>query len=388
MKELEALLRVAAKHPWYCQLKTGTKIEDWPLLEKKALYEKLAATHLESKGGIYYSRSGGTSSTRPFFFPTGVKENHLQRAKFAKNLSKAGILSSESIALNIFPIIRMYRSMEIFNEFSERCGATVLPMAALASDQELYELAQQFGANTLMGMPSRLIAFARYLQENKLTCKFPRVIFGGEFMQTGKKKLLEDVLGVEVFSGIYGSAELGIVGWNADVKDAPTYTFSKAILHVEILNPDKDGFGAIVATNKLRKQFPIIRYNTGDVGKIIKTEEQGSLIELKGRQGDSFLIGDNYHSVSDFSDIFKEFVEFQIRIYFDEKLNKDTIQFFLVPSTAITDAKKKWAIDQIHETLQGHEVMYRTMVGFVGSEQLKKLPGNSKTPAVIDERGR
>src|SRR5262249_13646881 len=153
------------------------------------------------------------------------------------------------------PIVRMYRAMEIFNEFCECCGATVLPMAAIAGDDEIYEQAMLFAANTLIGMPSRLVAFGRSVQEQQLTWQGDTVVFGGEFLQPGKRRFLREVFGVKRFSGVYGSAELGVVAWHPNLPPVPVYHFPRDILHVEIVAPDADGYGSLVATNLVRRRF-------------------------------------------------------------------------------------------------------------------------------------
>jgi phenylacetate-CoA ligase len=389
MSELKMLLNLAAGHSWYLGRNGGDRLADWPILSKADLYARLASARQEpgSRAGVYYSRSGGTTTGQPLYFPTDVAENHEQRQRLARRLAADGVLSPSTMAVNICPIVRMYRAMEIFNEFCECCGATVLPMAAIAGDQEIYEQAMLFAANTLIGMPSRMVAFARYVQENKLTWQVDTVCFGGEFLQPGKRRFLRDVLGVKRFSGVYGSAELGVAAWHPDLPPAPVYHFPRDILYVEIVEPDRDGYGALVATNLVRRRFPIVRYNTGDVGRFVADGPEIVSVELRGRQSDSFLIGDNYHSLADFADLFEELAEFQIQIRFDESLRKDVIRFCLnVGERAVLEVEQQALARRIHERLEGHEKMYGTEVAFVGPDGLVR--SGEKTPAIVDRRGR
>jgi phenylacetate-CoA ligase len=391
MSTLNALLTVAARHPWYQASPHGERLADWPVLTKADLYARLAATRQDptARRGVYYSRSGGTTTNQPLYFPTDIAENHEQRQRLAQRLGTDRVLSPETIAVNICPIVRMYRAMEIFNEFCECCGATVLPMAAIADDAEIYEQAILFEANMLLGMPSRLVAFARYVQEQKLTWQVGTVVFGGEFLQPGKRQLLQQVFRVNRFAGVYGSAELGVVAWHADIPAVPIYHFPRDILHVEIVEPDADGYGALVATNLLRRRFPIVRYNTGDVGRVVAEGSDTVSIELRGRQSDSFLIGDNYHALDDFADVFQHFAEFQVQLRFDETLRKDVIRFCLNAGERPVSEEERRAITQrIHDRLQGHELMYGTEVDFVGPQALIRSAGNLKTPAIVDHRGR
>jgi phenylacetate-CoA ligase len=355
------------------------------------LYDRLASVRQEPtwRAGVYYSRSGGTSTGQPLYFPTDVAENHVQRRRLARRLAGDGVLSPETMAVNICPIVRMYRAMEIFNEFCECCGATVLPMAAIAGDEEIYEQARLFAANTLIGMPSRLVAFGRYVQEKQLTWQVDSVVFGGEFLQPGKRRFLREAFGVKRFSGVYGSAELGVVAWHADLPAVPVYHFPKDILHVEIVEPDAEGYGALVATNLVRRRFPVVRYDTGDVGRIVAEGPEIVSVELRGRQSDSFLIGDNYHTLADFADLFGEVAESQIQMRFDQALRKDVIRFCLnAGNRPLTGAERRALAGRIHDRLDGHEVMYGIEVAFVGPDDLVRSRDNLKTPAIVDRRGR
>lgn len=392
MTDLAQILAIARRHPWYRDGASGASLADWPVLRKADLYAKLEASRAVGTGdtgGIYYSRSGGTTTRSSLFFPVDVAENHRQRRLLARRLRADRVLGAESIVLNVFPAVRMYRAMEIFTEIAERCGATVLPMAALAPDDELCEMVKDFGANTLMGMPSRLIGLARFFQDHGLEWNPRTVLFGGEFLQPGKRRLLQEILGVERIAGVYGSAELGVVAWHPGTSVDTVYHFPADILHMEVADPDADGFGALVATSLVRQRFPIIRYDTGDVGRILGRIGDVTRVELRGRDADSFLIGDNYHSLVDFAKILEDFVEFQIQIRFDDAFRQDVIRFCLVPRVIrITEEKQQSTIRELERILEPHEVMFRLEVDFVPAGALIRTGPSQKTPPIVDTRGR
>lgn len=391
MSDIPRVLLAAADHPWYRNEARGCRLDQWPILRKSELYERIARASRDRSNarGVYYSRSGGTNSGAPRFFPADVAENHRQRKLLARHLLTDRVFTPETIAMNVLPIVRMYRAMEIFTELCERCGGTSLPMAAVAGDAEILETAAALSANTLVGMPSRLIALARFAGEAKATWRAESVVFGGEFLQPGKRRLLAEALGARRFTGVYGSAELGVFAWHADIPEIPTYHFPRDIVHVEIARPDAEGYGAIVVTNVVRERFPLIRYETGDVGRLVAATGDRVTIELRGRDAETFLIGDNYHALRDFADVFDRFIEHQIQIRFDEALRQDVIRFLLVPRPGDAgDALERWAADRIQDILECHPLMYRTEVTLVPSERLVRTPAAAKTPALIDYRGR
>jgi len=391
MSELTSLLSVAAGHPWYRSSNGGDRLTDWPILTKADLQARLVSVRREQSGrtGVYYSRSGGTTTGQPLYFPTDVAENHEQRQRLARRLAADGVLAPETMAVNICPMVRLYRTLEIFNEFCENCGATVLPMADIAADAEIHEQATLFAANTVIAMPSRLLAFGRYMQDKHLTWPVHTVVFGGEFLQAGKRRFLSEVLGVKRFCGIYGSAELGTVAWHPDLPEVPIYHFPRDILHVEVVAPDVDGYGSLVATNLVRRRFPLVRYRTGDVGRIVAEGPDTVSVELRGRQSDSFLIGDGFHVLADFADLFQEMAEFQIQLRFDESLCMDVMRFCLnAGGRPLSEVERQQLTRRIHERLEGDAGMYQTEVAFVSADDLIRSRDNLKTPAIVDQRGR
>jgi phenylacetate-CoA ligase len=387
MSPLRTILALGQKHPWYRDQSSGSRLDDWPILTKSDLYARLAraSDDPQQRLGVYYSRSGGTQSDRPLFFPVDIPENHAQREILARFLRADSVLTPQSVVLNLCPIVRMYRAMEIFNEYCERCGSTVLPMAALAEDDELLEVSRYFRAGTLIGMPTRILAFARYLRERQLSHPFETVIFGGEFLQPSKQQLIAETLQTRRFCGLYGSAELGVVAWSSDLGPLPRYRFPREVLQLEIIDPGPQGFGKIVATSLIRRRFPIIRYETGDLGKIVGEDAATVTVELGGREGDSFQIGDNYHRLADFARVLDRFSEFQVQIRYEPALKQDVIRFCLVEGK--TPADKASVETEIRGLLQAHEKMYRVEVAFVPSSDLIRKGAARKTPALVDTRG-
>jgi phenylacetate-CoA ligase len=390
MSALRELLGIAARHRWYQAANGGNRLVDWPILTKPELNRRLAGVRRDSdgRGGVYYSRSGGTTSGQPVYVPADIAENHEPR-RLARRLAADGVLSPRTVALNVCPMVRMYRTLEIFSELCECCGATVLPMAAIADDREIYEHAALFAADTLLGMPSRLLAFARSVRENQWSCPVDTAVFGGEPLQSGKRRFLREVLGVRRFSGIYGSAELGVVAWQPGLSEVPVYHFPRDVVHVEIVGPDADGFGSLVATNLVRRRFPLVRYQTGDVGRVVAEGAETVSIELRGRQNDSFLIGDDFHVLADFADLFQDFAEFQIQLRFDEGLHKDVIRFCLNAGGRQPNPQERSVLTgRINDRLDNREAMYATEVTFVGPEGLVRSRETLKTPGIVDLRGR
>lgn len=362
-----------------------------PIMDKAQLYTLVAEcmSDPEFRKGLYLSPTGGSTSSEPLYFPADIAENHFQRAALASYLSKTGILTKDSIVLNLFGSTFMYRSAEIINEFCELVGATVLPASAHASDAGAYKIAQQFGANCIAGTSSRIIQFAKYFQENKPEHRFEQVIFGGEPLPAYKEQFLKDVLNIGSFNGIFGSAEAGVFGFKLQQGAVAKYLCPADLVHIELIDPDEEGFGTMILTNLIRTRFPLLRYNTGDIVRLSKEKFQGAefnVIEFRGRTDRSFQIGGEYILLSQFSKLFEGLLDFQITLSYDASSKMDQIDFRLVPKEQPDEHSRELIVTGIQRTISNNPKLFRTSIEFVEMDQLKKTPHSQKVIKIIDER--
>lgn len=389
MQSLQTIFELARSHPFYREdLRNAHRFEDAPVLEKPTLYARVE-TALDDptfRRGLYLSPSGG-STGRPLFFPSDIQENQRQRELLAPRLRAAGILDETSVVLNMFPAGNMVRSLEIFDDFSEMCGATVLSLAAHAANIDVCKAAQRFGATILAGMPTRLHAFIRWLHAEKQNLSLQSVLFAGELLHPQKRLWMERVLNVQRFSGVYGSAEMGIVAYQSDVREHAVYHFPRAFVHMEIGEPDSAGFGRLVATNLLRHRHPLLRYNTGDVGRIVESNAEEVCIELRGRQSDSFSIGDCYFSLRDFASVLDQFAEFQVVVDFDERSQQDRVTFYLAGDSLQPSKSRAQLREEVCVLLEADDDLFMTEVALCQPEDLRRTLGTQKIPAVVDLRG-
>jgi phenylacetate-CoA ligase len=98
-----------------------------------------------------------------------------------------------------------------------------------------------------------------------------------------QRKTIEAALGCPV--GVeYGCRDGGLVA--LECPSGGLHILAES-MHVEILDPDVDGRGAIVLTNLDSRAFPILRYRTGDIGALDPTPCPcgRSLPKLRGVEG-------------------------------------------------------------------------------------------------------
>lgn len=291
--------------------------QDAPILRKHQLVDVLEQKfHLsQEKKGVYLVRSGG-SSHKPLVFPVDIQENLAQRQKLAEILVKDGIFSSETIALNLFSYKSMYRTASIFDDILERCSATTLAFSSDAPHDGVLQACENFNPNIILGTPSKLTLFAKYLKLKKKECHIDTVIYGGEFLLSSQKKLLEETYNVKQVYSLYGSAETGIWAWSDATNNPMHFHYLEDVL-IEIIDPNEEGFGTIVVTNLLRKRFPLFRYNMGDIGKVIQQNGRNVLI-LAGRENNSFSLHSDTFFLKDIEYLFKNIERFQLQFSLTE----------------------------------------------------------------------
>lgn len=356
---------------------------DAPLMGKKELIHQLKNNFdlHNQKEGVYLVRSGG-STQKPLVFPVDIAENLEQRTTLAAALKEAGVFVPKTIALNMFGYMDMYRTAAIMDDLLERCGATTLVASASLPYQDAYEMAQNFKPNLLMGTPSKLFLFAQYLKKKHLSLSIENLLFGGEFLPPAHIRVFEQVFGTRQLYSLYGSAETGIWAW-CDYCHSPALFRVIEGLIVEVNTPDALGYGILLVSNLFRKRFPIFRYNTGDIGRWVEVEGQ-LYLELKGREGRSFMFNECNYELDDFNTVFADIERFQIQI--SPREGHTAIKFMLV-----TDLGESGEEAYIENKLQqlyavfGYEV--KTLAVLAGKNlQLYTDAATGKTPVIIDYR--
>jgi phenylacetate-CoA ligase len=356
---------------------------DAPILRKHQLVDTLQQEFDLSKEekGVYLVRSGG-SSHKPLVFPVDIQENLAQRQKLAEILVKDNIFSSKTVALNLFSYKSMYRTASIFDDILERCSATTLPFSSDAPHDSVSKAVETLHPNFILGTPSKLTLFAKYLNLKKKKCHIQNVIYGGEFLLSSQKKLLEETYHTQQIYSLYGSAETGIWGWSDATNNPMHFHYLDDVL-VEIIDPNEEGFGTIVVTNLLRKRFPLFRYNMGDIGKVVQQNGRNVLV-LAGREDNSFSLHSDTFFLKDIEYLFNDIERFQIQLSLTE-IFQPQVKVLLVnaiQTEELANGIKKGIKEQLNINLNYTQLL----VEFVEDKDLYADPVTSKTALVKDFR--
>eukprot|EP01138_Halocafeteria_seosinensis_P005201 gb/GECG01005318.1/.p1 GENE.gb/GECG01005318.1/~~gb/GECG01005318.1/.p1 ORF type:complete len:1128 (+),score=99.32 gb/GECG01005318.1/:1-3384(+) len=277
---------------------SGFNLRAWPILSKQQLVGRLQdhfGTCFYGKGGLYWSPAGGTtpahsaSSSSKVAVPRTNSENVTMRTRLRKQMQISGLLDTEVVAVNLFASGNLIRSMEVFQDVLLQVNATHLPVGANASDDEVLEAIYHFGVNFLAGWGTRILQLA--LTCKNLGRKLPtvrRVVHGGEPLDINQRSFIRDMCHSECqLFGVYGSAEAGVFAIGQEAGDTEHYTIASDTVYPEILAQDADtpvepgNPGRLVLTNLVRKEHPLVRFDTGDLVK--QVGHSCSKIEVLGR---------------------------------------------------------------------------------------------------------
>ena len=109
-----------------------------------------------------------------------------------------------------------------------------------------------------------------------------------------QKELLKEVFKSKVFD-IYGCPEAGIMSFECEHHNG--YHMNQESAYIEVVNQNDQGLGNIISTTLFNYAFPLIRYNSGDVGKIDHSKCEcgrglSKISELGGRIRDFVILED------------------------------------------------------------------------------------------------
>lgn len=370
---LEEIYVLAREHPWYRDrfLSDGSL----PVLAKSELFGMLKGREREPFFGLdtYWSPSGGSGASAPLYFPTAVQENLAQRAILASWLKREGILGPDTVALSLFSSRTMYRSSEIFVDYVQRCGGTVLPAGYQARDGDVQELHQRFGPNTLMGSPGRLVQLAHALE-----APFERVLYASEFLTPGAQELLQSRLGVSQWSSVMGSAEGGVWGFSRFQDDLDLFWAPRSLVLLEIDEADCQGFGRVIVSNCQRRRHPLLRYDSGDRGRLLPgfcAEVVG--LQLAGRHGRSFQFSSQYYELADFSALVAESAAYQFVLRFQER---DWLTLRLVGGDEVR------ILAELRRIVRFNPLVNRVEVEMCDPSSLQRVEHSGKILPIVDLR--
>ena len=151
-------------------------------------------------------------------------------------------------------------------------------------------LIRNFDIEYLYGYVNGIYELAEMLKRTNINwrTKLKCIIVTGEVLFEHQRSFIEDYFQTNVINE-YGTTENGIIGFECKEKNMhimPT-------IYIEIVEKDFNGYGKILVTELMSRSIPFIRYETGDVGKIIEKSCRCGcsfpILDLKKGRIDSYI---------------------------------------------------------------------------------------------------
>ena len=173
----------------------------------------------------------------------------------------------------------VYRATDLISSLEELSKSTVLPLGVHTDEPSICRYFEQLPITTLHASPTKLVQIAMHISQQKIQFKtLQHIVYAGEHMSDEQLKYLRNVFGSHIrFSSILGSAEAGPYAIQPFWMPKGFLLIDMDVTFIELINQNENKIGDIIITNRIRMKTPLLRYNTGDMGRlwVSKTYEKG-----------------------------------------------------------------------------------------------------------------
>jgi len=361
----------------------------------------------EPSDGIVF-KSGGTTGN-PKFSVYSKMEWETMCGTFGQYLVNNGINDGDRVA-NLFYAGELYSSFLFLHDSIERCPANCMlfPISGAASMEFIVHTLIDFKINTLLAVPTTIMALADYIHANNIEgLKVEKIYFGGETMYLDQRKRLSDILKLtQIHSVGYASVDAGLLGFADSTCGFNEHRVFDGYNILEIID-EKTGKpiieegveGKLYTTNLSRLIMPIIRYPVGDNALWTSPPDtKHRKFRILGRSEEGARIGPVSFYYEDLQKILLVFNEdlpisgYQMIIDHINGKDKLTIKIGVEKIPDKIDIWSKRILDRIiderpafHEEEENGKV-HPIAFEWVHSEELDTNPRTGKLMRIIDNR--
>lgn len=297
-RRVQALLEYAKCHSSYYRENPQWKtLSDFPVLTKGDFienYDRILVDNSGEQGNLYRLSTSGSTGTPFTVLCDGDKMNRVNMnfiSCMELNGFRMGMKRGEFRAW-----IKGKNTISMWKSFKNNLIMVDISNMGEEALEKICRDIEKKKIQVLVSYSSALVALSQYLKkmERDISKWKVEMIFSmGEALPDGTYDLLKEIFG---FSPVrsYGNNENGFIAIQLDEEKEYTidlYNFYTEILKMDSDEPAEPGeLGRIVVTDYYNKTFPMIRYDTGDTGKmrIYKDEKgrvHGKFLEIYGRRG-------------------------------------------------------------------------------------------------------
>lgn len=419
LMRLNAFLSYARRHsPFYAarlpekDLESLEELSTLPILSPDELKSNIppggSGILTAPLGGTISFGSGGTTGEPKYIHRTNA-ENHENARLIGKGYALS-IFDKNDVVANLLFAGNMWASFLSHNEAVEATGAHVLPIAGNIAMTDMVSAIRAFKPTGAISIPSVILSLAEYVDKNGLTdIRIPKIVTGGEHLFPDAKKYIAKVLGTTKFASTgYLSNDTGCIGFQCEECDGPVHHIHEDYCIMEVVDPETglplpDGEeGKILVTNFSRRLMPLIRYDIGDMGRILTRRcscgRTVRLMELLGRSDDTLIIGGGNIQLDSVSQVIGQFsdLSYHFRMIAEVVDRKDLLRIEIETVKHLSEAEMKRLENEVYERLliEKHEFVNFMKTGSILAPSVSVLPPDSlprnprtgKLKQVIDNR--
>lgn len=213
--------------------------------------------------------SGTTGQAKRLYFTPADQEGTIDFFQYGM----ASLTDTDDRVLILLPGERPGGVGVLLAAALRRLGAKPIPHGVVGSISETLAVMAREKVDTLVGIPSQVLALARWAGSNGPFVPVKNVLLSTDHVPRAIVRELKRVWGCGVFEH-YGMTELGL-GGGTDCAAHAGYHLHEADFHFEVVDPEtgdpvpEDVEGEVVVTTLTRRGMPLIRYRTGDISRII-----------------------------------------------------------------------------------------------------------------------
>eukprot|EP01064_Diplonema_japonicum_P024313 TRINITY_DN3485_c0_g1_i1.p1 TRINITY_DN3485_c0_g1~~TRINITY_DN3485_c0_g1_i1.p1 ORF type:complete len:639 (+),score=91.79 TRINITY_DN3485_c0_g1_i1:79-1917(+) len=210
-----------------CKIYKGITVDENVITTKDIVQKGLGKGDEGLSGdssGVVWCGSGGMATAKRFYTPVDSTEWG-QEEETAKTFCKEIDFFTKGMAVvNLLaPQSGGYPLYETIQRLATSCGASILPCDSRQSDDYITRTMQRFKANTILSTTNRLAQLVWFMQtEGIKNIPITNIILYGNLPHTAQYRSFQQQFAFEQhskvfnpsFSAIYGTAELGIIGFS------------------------------------------------------------------------------------------------------------------------------------------------------------------------------
>ncbi|MEK9145654.1 MAG: acyl-CoA reductase, partial [Elusimicrobiota bacterium] len=248
--------------------------------------------------GGYVTRSGGSTGAPKFSVYDGPDWERMI-AHAADVFRSLGLSASDRLG-NLMMAGDLYGSFVSFDHVNCRLGAASFAFAGSSTPETFADIWRKFRLNAVEGIPSTLIPFLRRAKALEPRLRLEKVLYAGSPLGAEDREWLKKSLRARRVASLIGANDGGQIGYQCErLRGSLHHTvddFNLLELVDERGRPAREGEpGRILITSLLKFAYPLLRYDIGDIGRIVSARcacgRPSRVFELLGRSDDGLTVG-------------------------------------------------------------------------------------------------